>query len=146
MTSVANTVKTQIYSDWDLTGDLEKTDINWVITKQDPGIRFHERNISIEMYVMTSPVRKRVLARHHATHILVCDIWLQPRPWDPSVLDDYDDDIDSMADEICQIVKARQTSFTGLVFAHVINEGINLDEISNQILRRQVLVACKEEK
>ncbi len=145
MTSIANVLKTQFYTDWGLSDAHAKTAIAWYITKADENTRFKLGTIAIEMYTSTAPVSKKSISRSTTTHLVIVDIWLKPTPWDDATLGNYDTDLDSLTDEVARIVKLRQKTFSGLRFTHVLNRGINLDEPENRIMRRQMLLSAKEE-
>jgi hypothetical protein len=143
---IAHTVKDDLSADWSLTDDLDDAKIEFrSFAPSDPALRFKSKNISIEVKRLTAPRLKHSLARAKVNHILTCDVWFKPQFWDESKFEGFEDNMESLVAEIVRIIKADQTSLTGVQFAYVSGETC-LNEPENHVLRTQVQVTCITEE
>ena len=102
-------------TNWDLTGDLAHSNIEFVRGSRTDGVDiFQEKTLVIEVNRSRDMIQKRTLGINRHQELVLVDIWVDARELDHEEIESADDDRHTMLEKVESIIKANQTDIAGV--------------------------------
>jgi len=102
-------------TNWDLTGDLAHSNIEFVRGPRTDGVDiFQENQLVVEVNRSRDMIQKRTLGINRHQELVLVDIWVDVRELDHEEMASADDDRQMMLERVENIIKENQTDITGV--------------------------------